>query len=122
VVFAKFRVLRGLLTETVFLFSRPSPHTVNVLFFHIGRSVAESLVSQPQTQKWLGRVRVDLTFQIHHERKISSRMQRKDVGKYSFVNRTIQHWNHLPAEVLGILPCKPITFRKRVRKVIIQLN
>ena len=27
-----------------------------------------------------------------------------------------------PAEVLGILPCKPITFKKRVRKVIIELN
>ena len=27
-----------------------------------------------------------------------------DIGKYSFVNRTIQHWNQLPAEVLGILP------------------
>jgi len=43
-------------------------------------------------------------------------------GKYSFVNRTIQHWNQLPAEVLGILPCKPITFKKRVRKAIIELN
>jgi len=46
----------------------------------------------------------------------------KDIGKYSFVNRTIQHWSQLPAEVLGILPCKPITFKKRVRKVIIELN
>ena len=34
---------------------------------------------------------------VDHERKISSRRQRTDVGKYSFVNRTIQHWNHLPA-------------------------
>ena len=45
-----------------------------------------------------------------------------DIGKYYFVNRTIQHWNQLPAEVLGVLPCKSITFRKRVRKVIIELN
>ena len=59
---------------------------------------------------------------VDHERKISSRMQRTDIGKYSFVNRTIQHWNQLLAEVLGILPCKPITFKKRVRKVIIELN
>ena len=59
---------------------------------------------------------------VDHERKISSRRQRTDIGKYSFVNRTIQHWNQLPAEVLGILPCKPITFKKRVRKVIIELN
>jgi len=59
---------------------------------------------------------------VDHERKIRSRRQRTDIGKYSFVNRTIQHWNHLPAEVLGILPCKPITFKRRVRKVIIELN
>jgi len=41
-----------------------------------------------------------------------------DVGKYSFVNRTILLWNQLPAEILGTLPCKPSAFRKRVRKVI----
>ena len=52
---------------------------------------------------------------LDHERKIRSRMRRKDIGKYSFVNRTIQQWNQLPAEVLEILPCKPITFKKRVR-------
>ena len=27
-----------------------------------------------------------------------------DIGKYSFVNRTIQDWNQLPAAVLGTLP------------------
>jgi len=51
-----------------------------------------------------------------------SRRQRTHIGKYSFVNRTIQHWNQLPAEVLGILPTKPITFKKRERKMIIELN
>jgi hypothetical protein len=45
-----------------------------------------------------------------------------DIEKYSFVNRTIQHCYQLPAEVLGILPCKPITFKKRVREEIIELN
>jgi len=59
---------------------------------------------------------------VDHERKIRSRRQRTDIGKYSYVNKTIQHWNQLSAEVLGILPCKPITFKKRVRKVIIELN
>jgi hypothetical protein len=28
-----------------------------------------------------------------------------DIGKYSFVNRTIKNWNQLPAEVLGTFPC-----------------
>jgi len=34
------------------------------------------------------------------------------------VNRTIQDLNQLPAEVLGTLPCKLNTLKKRVRKVI----
>jgi hypothetical protein len=50
--------------------------------------------------------------------KIRSRKQKTDIGKYSFVNRTIQLWNQLPADVLGTVSCKPINFRKRVRKVI----
>jgi len=59
---------------------------------------------------------------VDNERKIRSRRQRTDIGKYSSVNKTIQYWNQLPAEVLGTLPCKPITFKKRLRKVIIELN
>jgi hypothetical protein len=58
--------------------------------------------------------RVDL------ERKIRSWRQRTDIGNYLFVNRTIQHWNQLPTDVLETLPCKHITFKKRVRKVIIE--
>jgi hypothetical protein len=41
-----------------------------------------------------------------------------DIGKYSFVNRTIQLWNQLPADVLGTLSSKSSNFRKVVRKVI----
>jgi hypothetical protein len=52
-----------------------------------------------------------------HDRKIRSRKQRTDIGKYSFVNRTIKLWNNLPAEALGTFPCKPHIFRKRVRKL-----
>jgi hypothetical protein len=48
--------------------------------------------------------------------------QRTDIGKYFFVNRTIQLWNQLPAVVLGNLPFKQMTFKKRVRKVIIEFN
>ena len=59
---------------------------------------------------------------LDHERKIRSRRKRTDTGTHSFVNRTIQHWNQLPSDVLGILPCKAITFKKRVRKVKTELN
>ena len=45
-----------------------------------------------------------------------------DVGKYSFVNRTILDWNQLPAEVLGTLPSKLKTLKKRVRKEIIEVS
>jgi hypothetical protein len=53
-----------------------------------------------------------------HNRKIRSRKQRIDIGKYSFVNRTIINWNQLPADLLASFPCKLNTFRKRVKKVV----
>ena len=51
-------------------------------------------------------------------RKIRTRKQRTDVGKYSFVNRTIKRWNQLPAGLLASLPCKLNTFRKRIKKAV----
>jgi hypothetical protein len=59
---------------------------------------------------------------VDHERKIRSRRQRTDIGKYSFVNRTIEDWNELLAEVLETLPCKQNTLKKRVRKAIIEVR
>jgi hypothetical protein len=47
------------------------------------------------------------------------RKHRPDIGKYSFVNRTIKYWNQLPAGELGTFPCKPKIFRNRVRKAVI---
>jgi hypothetical protein len=47
-----------------------------------------------------------------------SELKAKHIGKYSFVNRTIQLWNELPADALGTLSCKSSNFRKRDRKVI----
>jgi len=41
-----------------------------------------------------------------HVQKIRDRKQRTDIGKYSFVNRTIKNWNQLPAEAFGAFPCK----------------
>jgi hypothetical protein len=54
---------------------------------------------------------------VDHDKKIRSRKQKTDIGKYSFLNRTIQLWNQLPADALGTLSCKQSNFRKRVRKV-----
>jgi hypothetical protein len=43
---------------------------------------------------------------------------KRHIGKYSFVNSTIQLWNQLPTDALGTLSCKSSNFRKGVRKVI----
>jgi len=51
-------------------------------------------------------------------RKIRTRKQETDVGKYSFVNRTINSWSQLPADLLSSFPCKINTFRKRVKNAI----
>jgi hypothetical protein len=44
---------------------------------------------------------------VDHDRKIRSRKQMADIGKYSFVNRSLQLWNKLPTDALGTLSCKP---------------
>ena len=56
---------------------------------------------------------------INHVGKIRDRKQRKVIGKYSFVNRTIRNWNQLPAEELGTFPFKPKIFRHRFKTAII---
>ena len=45
--------------------------------------------------------------------------QRRVVGKYSFVNRTIIDWIHLTDGEIRSLTNNTYSFRKRVRKVII---
>ena len=54
-----------------------------------------------------------------HKRKIRTRGQKTDIGKYSFVNRTIQDWNQLSDAVFEQLPIKQITFKKRAKKEIL---
>jgi len=41
---------------------------------------------------------------VDYVRKIRDRKQSTDIGKYSFVNRTIKNLNQLPAEALGTYP------------------
>jgi hypothetical protein len=54
---------------------------------------------------------------VDHCWKIKSRKIRTDVGKFSFVNRTIADWNWLPEGAIGTSLVKTHVFRKRVRKV-----
>jgi len=43
--------------------------------------------------------------------------ERTDIGKYSFVNRSITDWNQLPEGVIGTSYGKNHIFKTRVRKV-----
>jgi hypothetical protein len=63
-----------------------------------GRSGLEAIGGRLQRPCYLRRV--------DHDIKIRSRMQKRDIGKYFFVNRTIQLWNQLPAYALETLSCK----------------
>jgi hypothetical protein len=40
---------------------------------------------------------------VDHDKKLRKRKQGTDIGKYSFVNRTIPLWKQLPAVDLGTL-------------------
>jgi len=46
-----------------------------------------------------------------------ARKQKTDIGKYSFVDRTIKLWNQTPAEELATFLCTTHIFRKGVRKI-----
>jgi hypothetical protein len=52
-----------------------------------------------------------------HYWKIRDRKQRKDIGKYSFVNMSITDWNKLPEGTIGTSHGKTRIFKTRVRKV-----
>jgi len=57
----------------------------------------------------------------NHNQKINTskkKERRRDVGKYSFVNRTIKSWTQLPAGLLASFPRKLNTFRKKVKNVV----
>jgi hypothetical protein len=53
-----------------------------------------------------------------HNQKTRTMKQRTDVGKYFFVNRTINSWNQLTAGLLASFSCKLNTFKKKVKKVV----
>ena len=54
---------------------------------------------------------------VDHHWKIRARKQITDIGKYSFVNRSITDWNQLPEVAIGTSHGKIHIFKNRVRKV-----
>jgi len=93
---------------------RKLSHICTLLKAYSGERAWKAIGDRLQRPHYLSRV--------DHERKIGSIRQRTDIGKYSFVNRTIQDLNQLPAETLRTLPCKPSTLKKRARKEIIEVS
>ena len=51
-------------------------------------------------------------------RKLRTRKQRTDIGKYSLVSRTVESWNQLPAGLIASFFYKLNTYRKRVKNVV----
>ena len=54
---------------------------------------------------------------VDHYWKIKTRKQRKDIGKYSFVNRSFTDWNKLPEGAIWPSNGKTHIFKTRIRKV-----
>jgi len=54
---------------------------------------------------------------VDHYWKIKARKQRTDIGKYSFVKRSITDSNKLPEGAIGASNSKTHIFKTRVRKV-----
>jgi len=53
---------------------------------------------------------------VDHNWKIRTRTQRTDIGKYSFVNRSIADWNQLPKGAIWRAHGNAYKFKTRVRK------
>ena len=80
-----------------------SSHLMYSIFIHL--AIGDTL----QAPSYLSKV--------DHQWKIRARKQRKDIGKYSFVNRTITDWNKLTEGAIGTSHSKTRIFKTRVRKV-----
>jgi hypothetical protein len=57
-----------------------------------------------------------------HNRKIRSRKQRTDIGKFSFVNRTIISWNQLPADLQRLSSLNWTSLGRELRNLLQQIG
>jgi len=76
---------------------------------YTGERVWKAIGDMLQVPSYLSRV--------NHHWKIGTRKQRTDIGKYSFVNRSITDWNQLPEGAIVTSHGKTHIFKMRVRKV-----
>jgi len=76
---------------------------------YTGERAWKTIMDRLQTPSYLSRV--------DHNWKIKARKQRTDIGKYSFVNRSITDWDKLPEGAIGISNGKTHIFKMTFRKV-----
>ena len=89
-----------------------SDHLAKVLVFGFGFRALTPLWIKDKVN-----MATEKYFDTLQELQLRTRKKRTDVGKYSFVNRTITNWNQLSASLLASFPCKLSTFRKRVKGI-----
>jgi hypothetical protein len=70
---------------------------------YTGERAWKAIGDRLQATSYLGRV--------DHYWKIRARKQRTEIGKYSFVNRTITDWNKLPEGATGNSTVKKTYFQ-----------
>ena len=76
---------------------------------YIGERAWKAIVDGLQASSYLSRV--------DHHWKIRARKQRIDIGKYSYVNRSITDWNLLPEGAIRTSRGKRYIFKTRVKEV-----
>jgi len=84
--------IRSIVERNVVMRRIPVSRVCGLFKAYSGERAWRAIVDRLQRPNYLSRV--------DHIRKIRNRKQRTDIGKYSFVNRTIRLWNRLPAEIL----------------------
>jgi len=82
---AKFAHLKNSLNWETLALCRTLSRICALFKAYSGERAWKPIVDRLERPHYLNRV--------DHERKIRCRRQRTDIGKYYFVNRTIQHWN-----------------------------
>jgi hypothetical protein len=87
---------------------RKTAHIFALFEAHTGEGAWKSIGKKSKRPCYLSR--------DDHNRKIRARKQRTDIGKYSFVNRTIKVWNLVPAETLRLFPVKRIFLKRGLEK------
>jgi hypothetical protein len=76
---------------------------------YTGERVWKAIGDRLQGPRYLSRV--------YHYWKMTARKQRTNIGKYSFVNKSISDWNKLPEGAIGTSHGKTHVLKRRVRKV-----